>query len=220
MQKNKSQSTGTVHLEKVTMIRQLAAGIAREIRNPMAVIKTMLFAMRTDIAPEDPRCVDFDVLNKEVDRMERSIQRFIDYTWPPEPIFAPVSLSQIVTDAMGKFVHKAQNQGVHVETHVDLDVIILADQMQIEQVFVNLAFNALQAMPEGGKLSIAANAENVFVNLALEALPATIDRTEPGIKGDGGRTARGSDEKEGANTVGVEVADTGEGIPGFYRSRL
>ena len=141
-----------------------------------------MFAMRADIPPEDPRCADFDVVNEEVDRMERSVQRFLDYTWPPDPIFAPVSLGQIVASAMGLLVRKAQDQGVQIEAGVDLDVMILADQRQIEQVFVNLALNALPATSGGGRSSIA------------------------------GKDGKAGGGEEGPGRVGVEVTDTGGGF--------
>lgn len=173
--------TDPVQLEKLSEIRQLAVGVAHEIWNPLAVIKTMMFAMRVDVRPEDPRCADFDVINKQVDRMERSIQRFLDSTWPPAPILAPVILGQIVAHAVDLLRHKAVVQGVQVEVSVAPDLVILADQGQIEQVCVNLALNALQAMPEGGKLSIVAKPEPRFVNLSLKALPARPKAVKAGI---------------------------------------
>lgn len=206
MQKN----TDPAQLERLATMRQLAAGVAHEIWNPLAVIKTMMFAMRADIRPEDPRCADFDVINKEVERMEQSIQRFLDYTWPPDPILAPVSLGQIVANAMELLGKKTEGQGVQVVVNVDRTLMILADQGQIEQVFVNLALNALQAMPEGGRLSIEAKPEQVFVNLALNAEPVTSRGPKAGEAET--ETAPGREREEGSGRVGVEMADTGIGI--------
>lgn len=213
-------NTNPVQFEKPSVIKQFAAGMAHEIWNPLTVIKTMVFAMRADIPPEDPKCADFDIINKEIDRMERSIQQVLDYTWPSDPIFVPVRLGQIVTNAIDRLVRKAQSQGVQIETHVDLEVMILADQRQIEQVFVNLGLNALQAMPTGGKLSIEAKTEQVFVNLALNVLPATAAGAKlelaardvkPGEKDAKTEPGRNGDKEPGK--VGVEVGDTGKGIP-------
>jgi signal transduction histidine kinase len=202
------------------MIRQLAGGIAQEIWNPLAVIKTMLFTMGKGIALGDPRHTDFDVVNAEVARMERSVQQFLDYTWPPEAVFASVSLRQIVDNALSLLVSKAERQGVQTETSVDPTVVILADRRQMEQVFVNLALNALQSMPEGGLLSVVASTEQVHVNLALNALPATTDwgclsapLAEVEASAAHGRGYAAAARDPAVAGVGVEVADTGRGIP-------
>lgn len=183
-------------------VRQLAAAMAHEVWNPLTVIKTMVFAMGADILPDDPRRADFNVVNGEIDRMERSIRQFLDYTWPPDPVLAPVRLDQVVAHTVDRLGPKARAQGVQIETSQFLDVEILADRMQIEQVFVNLGLNALRAMPAGGKLSVVARTEQVIVNLALSAVPVAVE----------GATSRAAEDK-GTAGVGVEVADTGAGIP-------
>lgn len=214
------KNNAPVLTEKPAEIRLLAAGIAHELWSPLSVLKTMIFTMRDGIPPADPRSVDFDVVNEEIDRMEQSIQKFLDYTWPPDPILAPVSLGQVVAIAMNLLAHKAQSQGVEIETDVDMDMMIMADQRQIEHVFTNLALNALREMPEGGKLSIAASTEQVFINLALNALPATSRQKSANAadheakaldaSSDPSDTERSNAAHEG---VGVAVTDTGPGIP-------
>jgi len=211
LQKNSSsKNTDPVAVENLVEIKQLAAGIAQELWNPLAVIKTMMFAMRADVSPEDPRCLDFDVINEEVDHMENSIQKFLDYTGPTDPVFAPVRLDQVVSNALSLLNHKAQRLGVHIETQMNLDVMILADQRQIEQVFVNLALNALYAMPEGGKLSLVTKIEHVFVNLALDVQPITPGADKTNANAKNGKTDA---QQEGQDNVGVEVSDTGQGLP-------
>lgn len=211
MPKNSSpRNTDPVSVKNLIEIKRLAAGVAQEFWNPLAVIKTMMFAMRADVPPEDPRCLDFDVINEEIGHMEYSIQKFLDYTGPTDPVFAPVRVDQIVSNALSLVNYKAQSQGVHIETQMNLDVMILADQRQIEQVFVNLILNALKAMPEGGKLSIATKLEQVFVNLALDAQPITskTDKSNTDAKNE-----KTNVQQEKQDTVGVEVTDTGQGIP-------
>jgi signal transduction histidine kinase len=214
---NSSRNTDPVPGGNLVEVRQLAAGIAHELWNPLAVIKTMMFAMRADISPEDPRCLDFDVINEEVDHMEHSIQRFLDYTWPTDPVFAPILLGQVVSNAMSLLMHKAQSLGVQIETQMNHDVMILADQKQIEQVFVNLALNALHAMPEGGKLSIVTHIEQIFVNLALDAHPITTKANKINAMSQNGKTDA---QPEGQDKVGVAVTDTGQGMPPDLVARI
>ena len=145
-----------VQAGKLAVAGQLAAGIAHEIRNPLTALKTMVFALRSDFSPEDPKAVDFNVMSEELEQMERSIQRLLDFARPPEPAFAPVLLHQAVANAQILLSSQVRSQGAQVETHVDPDIVVQADQRLIEQVFVNLILNALQAMPDGGKLSVTA----------------------------------------------------------------
>lgn len=216
MPKNRSsRNNDPVSVAGLVEIKQLAAGIAHELWNPLAVIKTMMFAMRADVSPEDPRCLDFDVINKEVDHMEHSIQQFLDYTGPTDPVFIPVHLGQIISNSLSLLTHKAQRLGVLIETQMNLDVMILADQKQIEQVFVNLALNALHAMPEGGKLSLVAKIEHVFINLALDIQPITSQADKITTKN--GKTKA---QQEGQDNVGVAVTDTGPGIPSDLVERI
>lgn len=206
-------------------IKELAEHIAQEVWNPLTVIKTMMYAMGADLAAEDPRRADFQVVNREIDRMERSIQQFLDYTRPPEPVLAPVSLDHIVAEAVERLSRRARAQEVHIETSVDPGVRVLADQHQMEQVFVNLGMNALRAMPHGGKLSLMANTERVFARVALDALPAVTGGTAPPIDGsDVSTPRRPTEETSGDNaasaSVGITVTDTGDGIPADLIGRV
>ncbi len=181
-------------------VRQLAVEMAHEVWNPLTVIKTMVFAMLADLPAQDGRSADFNVINMEIARMERSIQQFMDYTWPPDPVFAPVRLGQTVTRAIARFSDLARQQGIHIESSLDDDVRILADPMQIEQVFVNLGMNALRTMPTGGELLVEVRRERVVVNLALNAVPVAL--------GSPGPQPSAVAEKAG---VGL-VSDSGDGI--------
>ena len=191
-------------------VQALVTGMAHEIWNPLTVIKTMVYAMSAELPAGDPRRDDFEVVSREIVRMERSIQQYLDYTWPPDPILAPVRLGQVLVRAIEQLAHTAQAQGVQIETSIDLDVTVLADQKQIELVFVNLGLNALRVMPSGGKLSVMAQEEQVYVNLALAALPAGAAAAE---RESAANDASGATPGTGSPGVGVVVGDTGEGFP-------
>lgn len=190
-----------VQAEKLAVAGQFAAGIAHEIRNPLTAIKTMIFALCADLPPGDSRRVDFDVVSGELDQMERSLQRLLDFTRPQEPAFAPVRLDRPLANAVTLLASKAQSQGVQVEVNPDPGIVIQADQRQMEQVFVNLMLNALQAMPEGGKIRIKAGVRGQG-------------------SGDGEAPTPDTRSPEVGRWVEVEVADTGYGIPEELLGRI
>lgn len=192
-------------------VQALVTGMAQEIGNPLTVIKTMVYTMSAELPTEDPRRSDFDIVSREVLRMERSIQQFLDYSWPPDPILTPIDLRQVLDRAIEQLAPLAEAQGVQIESSFDLDVTILADQRQIELVFLNLGLNALRVMPIGGKLTIEAQEEQVQVNLALAALPT------------GAAAAEREAAAKGATDfprVGVMVGDTGEALAHGHLERV
>jgi signal transduction histidine kinase len=215
-----------IQAEKLAMAGQLATGLAHEIRNPLAAIKTMIFALREDLPPDDPRRVDFDVMSGELDQVDRSIQRLLHFARPPNPVFAPVRLDRPLTHAAALLASKAQSQGVQVEVSADPDIVIRADQRQLEQVFVNLILNALQAMPEGGMIRIKTEVRDQ-------------GSEEAGVRGQGSGVGenKSRDKKGGEREVAttpdprslevgdgrwaeVEVSDTGYGIPEELLERI
>ncbi|GEM_PF-609326 len=214
-----------IQAEKLAMAGQLATGLAHEIRNPLAAIKTMIFALRADLPPEDPRRVDFDVMSEELNQVDRSIQRLLHFARPPAPVFAPVQMDRPLANAVALLSSKAQSQGVEVEVNADPGVVIRADQRQIEQVFVNLILNALQAMPEGGRISITTQRKtNQDETLSSSPLPETEKRGS----GETGKESlsdspalplSGSGKGDG-RWAEVEVADTGYGIPEDLLGRI
>ena len=227
-----------IQAEKLAMAGQLATGLAHEIRNPLAAIKTMIFALRADLPPEDPRRVDFDVMSGELDQVDRSIQRLLHFARPPDPVFAPVRLDRPLTHAAALLASKSQSQGVQIEVNADPGVIIRADQRQIEQVFVNLILNALQAMPEGGRISITTRKQKAEGESQTPppTPPPSFDFAQD-RQGEGRRPsppdplsqkrererdmpAPPSPSGKGDGWAEVEVADTGYGIPEELLGRI
>lgn len=205
-----------VQTQELAVAGRLVAGIADKIWNPLAAIKTTAFAMRVSLPPGDPMRVDCDVISEEVDQVERSIQRFLDFARPPEPAFAPICLTQPIADAVALLARRAQGRGVQIEIHAKPDLVVQADRRQIEQVFVNLILNALQAMPAGGRITITARRKT------------DRDETEKRGNGETGKESlpnspplpfSGSGEGDG-KWAEVEVSDTGQGIPEGLEGRI
>jgi two-component system, NtrC family, sensor histidine kinase HydH len=145
--------------EQLVAVGQLAAGMAHEIRNPMTSIKMLVQTGReggeTGLGPED-----LAVMEREVRRVERSLQTFLDYARPPKPAKSPTGLIAVARECIDLTRGRAARQQVAVRLFEPADLVkVDADPDQLRQVLVNLALNALDAMPSGGELTIEVDAD-------------------------------------------------------------
>jgi signal transduction histidine kinase len=140
--------------EQLAAVGQLAAGMAHEIRNPLTSIK-LLVQTAAEAGPEGGfPADDLAVIEREVRRVERTLQTFLDYARPPKPAKAPTDITRVLTETLELIRGRAARQ--RVTSRFDPPsgpVTVDADPEQLRQVFLNLALNALDAMPGGGTLT-------------------------------------------------------------------
>lgn len=138
--------------DQLAMVGQVAAGFAHEIRNPLTAVKMLVQTGRkeggTPLGTDD-----LEVIEHEIRRMERSLQRFLDFARPPRPERRPLDLRLVVGRVLTLLQTRATRQSI--ETHYprpEFPMIVEADEDQIQQLILNLVMNALDAMPSGGRL--------------------------------------------------------------------
>ena len=141
---------------KLSAIGLLAAEIAHEIRNPLTVMKMLYHSLELKFPPGDPRTKDAEVVRSKMDHLNKIVEQILHFARSAEPQLSPLNLNELIGDLGLLTRHKLRHQEVTLESDLDPELPeVRADATQLEQAFLNLTLNAVEAMPKGGRLTIA-----------------------------------------------------------------
>lgn len=141
--------------EKLSAIGLLAAEVAHEIRNPLTVIKMLYHSLNLGFPPEDPRARDTEVIRERLDHLNKIVEQILLFARNAEPSFAEVDLNGLLLDLVLLIRHKLSNQRIELVQELQPDLPrIKGDATQLGQAFLNLALNAIEVMPDGGRLRV------------------------------------------------------------------
>jgi two-component system sensor histidine kinase PilS (NtrC family) len=140
--------------DRLAAIGRMAASIAHEIRNPLAAMRGSIQMLRADMEGRSSQTELMEIILRESDRLNRIISDFLSYARPRSIIQSKVDVGELLKQTFTLLGHSAEiSEKQVIEAEVpDSPVLIDADSEQLQQVFWNLARNALQAMPTGGTL--------------------------------------------------------------------
>ncbi|HEY0457007.1 MAG TPA: ATP-binding protein, partial [Verrucomicrobiae bacterium] len=145
--------------EKLSAIGLLAAEVAHEIRNPLTVMKMLYHSLDLKFPPGDPREKDAVIMGEKMDLLNRIVEQILAFARSTEPHLQPVNINKLIEDLGLLTRHKLKNQNIRLVRELDPAVPELrADATQLEQAFLNLTLNAVEAMPKGGTLKISTQA--------------------------------------------------------------
>ena len=174
-----------LRMDRLVSLGKLASGIAHELRNPLAGIKTTAQALGEEMSGDDSRREYLHRITKEIDRLNDLLKTFFSFAKPQNLNLAHCHIKDIINEIIPFLIKEIADKGIHfIEAYHPQLPKIKVDKTQMHQVFLNLFLNAIQAMPNGGELKI-------------EAGPVISD------------PLKGSQR----NFIKVVISDTGRGIP-------
>jgi len=162
-----------IRAEKLTSLGQLAASIAHEINNPLAgvLVYTQLLSKKVtgDAFKKEEALSNLSKMETEISRCSRIIRNLLDFARQKEPTLRLVDVNQVIEQVLSMVGHQAQMQNVEVVQEFSPSLPkVVADFDQLQQIFTNLALNAIQAMPEGGELTVRSSAVDSEVRVDVQ----------------------------------------------------
>jgi signal transduction histidine kinase len=157
--------------DEIEMSRRLSAsgrltrGVAHEVKNPINAIVLHLQLLRNKLAEQEPDTRrHMDIIDSEIRRLDRVVQTLVDFTRPRDLRLEEVDLRRLMEDVAQLAAPDAEQHGVTIERQMpEQRLAIKVDVDLMKQAFLNVVLNGVQAMPEGGHLSISARRENNMV---------------------------------------------------------
>ncbi len=142
-----------VQRERLAALGELAAVVAHEVRNPLGAIFNSVSYIRRLIGVDNPALPMVEIVAEEADRLNRIVDDLLHFARPPSPSPSPVPLRRLLEETVRAALADATGK-VEVVWALEAEVPVLVDERMIRQAFLNLALNAMQAMPRGGMLRV------------------------------------------------------------------
>lgn len=141
--------------ERFSLLGTLAAEIAHEIRNPVTIINMLIHSIQESESQDQQTREDLRIVMEKLDRINQIVEQTLSFARSTEVRMAPGSVNRLIGELLLFLGYKLSKARVEVETVLDPKLPDVAmDAGQIQQVLMNLMMNAVQAMPEGGRLLI------------------------------------------------------------------
>ena len=188
-----------IQAEKMESVGRLAAGVAHEVKNPLALLLLGINYLSSGVDPNDPNVAEIlDEMTQAITRADRIVRGLVNFSSENQLQLCPIDLRALLGDVLLMMRHELTKHSVRTELKLEKDLPpILADRVRIEQVFVNLITNAIQAMEETGE-----------PRLVIRARQETLQD----VSRDQG--ARSLDHlRDGDPVVVIEIIDNGPGVP-------
>lgn len=141
--------------QKLSVVGQLAAGVAHEIKNPLASIKGAADILTDDDTSQAERDEFKGILRNEVRRIDATVTEFLEFARPKETRFETIDLTDAVAATLRQIEAQARREGIVIEADLQGGVVVDGDREKLHQMTLNLVLNAVQASNSGDNVRIS-----------------------------------------------------------------
>ncbi|MDX2153513.1 MAG: ATP-binding protein [Bryobacteraceae bacterium] len=157
---------------RLAALSRLTGGVAHEMKNPLNAITLHLEVLRAQLSSTPPSVRgELDVISAEVNRLDRVVKTFLDFTRPVALHLQPIELEPLVRESLRALEDQATRRGIDLVVRpVRPDSRVLADVTMLKQALVHVIVNAIEAMPQGGSVEVelSGGETDVVVSVADE----------------------------------------------------
>ena len=148
-------------VENLAMVGELAAGIAHEIRNPMASISGSIQMLKEGMGKDGVNSQLMDIISREISRLNHLVSDFLLYARPKKAHFKDINLNRLILESL-KLMQNSQHwtKEMNVVTNFSRHIELESDPEQLNQILWNLFLNAAEAMTKGGSLNVITDLES------------------------------------------------------------
>ncbi len=162
----KSREKQIIQVDRLASLGIMAAGIAHEVRNPLAGMKSCAQLMRRKAISSEVETLAHGI-NVEIDRLDQIVRQLLDFARPREAFQSAVLLTDCVSEILQMVRKELDQRRIKVATEFNVIPLVMTDAGHVQQIFLNLILNAAQAMPDGGSLTIALQQVDEKVEVAI-----------------------------------------------------
>ncbi|MBI2454677.1 MAG: GAF domain-containing protein [candidate division NC10 bacterium] len=206
-----------LHRERLATLGEMAAHVVHEIRNPLVSIGGFARRLARRLASREPEGQYAQIIAREVDRLERIVRDVQGMSREVRPALVETDLHTLLQDCLVLFAERFAEQRVQLRLELDARPPVLPlDSVQLKQAMVNLLANALEAMADGGTLTIATRVTRGEGGQSVDASTGQLgsdERSEETADLPDRPVDESTNRRAVAEWVEVSVSDTGGGIP-------
>lgn len=155
--------------EKLSVMGEMAATVAHEIRSPLISIGGFARILRENLKKDPENLKYFEIIVEEVNRLEKIIKDVLDFVRPFKLNLIDINVKKIIEEIITFFDIAAKKENVVLKTELNDNLpLIKGDMERLKQVFINILENAFDSMPQGGVLIIGGGTSDKFVNVEFK----------------------------------------------------